>query len=80
MDKFCVSDVAYHELSMVDQEGMPRSYLIKQWRQDLNKLCSITRTPGEWPGAQLSFGTELKHQLSKQVGSNMSIQSLGFDL
>ena len=73
MDKFCVSDVAYHELSMVDQEGLPRSYLIKQCRQDLNKLCSITRTPGEWPGAQLSFSTELKHQLSKQVGANMSI-------
>ena len=73
MDKFCVSDVAYHELSMVDQEGLPRNYLIKQCRQDLNKLCSITRTPGKWPGAQLSFCTELKHQLSKQVGSNMSI-------
>ena len=57
MDSFCVSDVAYHELSMVDHDGLPRtrSYLIKQCRQDLYKLCSMSRTPGEWPGAQLSF-------------------------
>ena len=67
MDKFCVSDVAYHELSMTDQEGLPRSYLIKQCRHDLNKVYSISRTPGEWPGAQLNFKNELSHQLSKQV-------------
>lgn len=67
MDKFCVSDVAYHEFSMTNQEGLPRSYLIKQCRQDLNKMYSISRTPGEWPGAQLSFKNELDHQLSKQV-------------
>lgn len=53
MDKFCVGDVAYHDFSMTDHEGLPWNYLIKQWRRDLNKLCSITRTPGEWPGAQL---------------------------
>ena len=66
MDKFCVSDVAYHELSMTDQ-GLPRSYLIKQCRHHLNKVYSISRTPGEWPGAQLNFKNELNHQLSKQV-------------
>lgn len=67
MDAFCVSDAAYHELSMTEHEGLPRSYLIKQCRQDLNKLYSISRTPGEWPGAQLSFMEELHYQLSKQV-------------
>ena len=67
MDKFCVSDVAYHELSMTDEEGLPRSYLIKQCRHHLNKVYSISRTPGEWPGAQLNFKNELNHQLSKQV-------------
>lgn len=67
MDKFCVSDAAYHEFSMTNNEGLPRSYLIKQCRQDLNKVYSISRTPGEWPGAQLSFTDELNHQLSKQV-------------
>jgi myosin heavy subunit len=67
MDKFCVSDAAYHEFSMTNNDGLPRSYLIKQCRQDLNKVYSISRTPGEWPGAQLSFKDELNHQLSKQV-------------
>lgn len=67
MDKFCVSDAAYHEFSMTNNEGLPRSYLIKQCRQDLNKVYSISRTPGEWPGTQLSFTDELNHQLSKQV-------------
>jgi hypothetical protein len=67
IDKFCVSDVAYHELSMSDPEGIPRSYLIKQCRNNLNEMCSISRTPGEWPGAQLSFKDELNYHLSKQV-------------
>lgn len=59
MVTFCVSDVAYHKFSMIDQEGIPCSYLIKQCRQDLNQLWSISRTPGEWLGAQLSFKKEL---------------------
>ncbi|CAB3985452.1 Hypothetical predicted protein [Paramuricea clavata] len=67
MDKFCVSDAAYHEFSMTNNDGLPRSYLIKQCRQDLNKVYSISRTPGEWPGAQLSFKDELNHRLSKQM-------------
>jgi hypothetical protein len=52
---------------MIDQENLPRSYLIKQCRQELNNIYSISRTPGEWPGAQLGFKDELYHQLSKQV-------------
>ena len=67
MDLFCVSDAAYHELSMIDQENLPRSYLIKQCRQDLNKVYCISRTPRKWPGAQLSFKDERHHQLAKQV-------------
>ena len=69
MDQFCVSDAAYHEFSMIDKEGLPHSYLIKQCRQDLNRLWSILRTSGECPGAQLNFREELHHQLSKQVNS-----------
>ena len=67
MDSFCVSDAAYHELSMIDTNGLPRSYLIKQCRQDVNSIHSITRTPGTWPGAQLSFRDELNSQLLNQV-------------
>jgi uncharacterized coiled-coil protein SlyX len=67
MDSFCVSDAAYHELSMIDSDGLPRSYLIKQCRMDLNSIHSVSRTPGSWPGAQLSFKVELHNHLSKLV-------------
>ena len=67
MDSFCGSDAAYHELTMMDMNGLPRSYLIKQCRKDLNSIHSIARTPGTWPGAQLSFKEELNSQLLKQV-------------
>ena len=33
LDKFCVSDEFYHEFSMIEN-GLPRSYLIKQCRSD----------------------------------------------
>ena len=76
MDKFCVSDAAYHEFSMIDQEGIVQSYLIKQCKHALNRLYTITRTPVEWPGAQLSFTAELKHQISKQVSTRLHIDHL----
>ena len=40
LDKFCVGDSFYHELTMVTGE-LPKSYLIQQCRGDLNKLCHI---------------------------------------
>ena len=46
MDKFCVSDAACHKFSMIDQEGLVQSYLIKQCKHALNKHYTITRTPG----------------------------------
>ena len=76
MDTFCVSDAAYHEFSMIDQEGIVQSYLIKQCKHALNRLYTITRTPVEWPGAQLSFTAELKHQISKQVSTRLHIDHL----
>ena len=41
LDKFFVGDAFYHELSMVC-DGLPKSYLIKQRRQQLNDICHIT--------------------------------------
>lgn len=54
LDKFCVSDELYHELNILYND-LPRSYLIKQKRSDLNKLCHIEKAPGIYPGAQISF-------------------------
>ena len=54
LDKFCIGDAAYHELTMLC-EGLPRSYLIKQCKDDINKLSHIVRTPGTAQGAQGAF-------------------------
>ena len=53
VDKFCIGDAAYHELTMYSGgEDLPRSNLIKQCKDDLNKLCHITRSTGAVaPGA-----------------------------
>lgn len=68
LDKFCIGEAAYHELTMVaDRGSLPRSYLIKQCKEDLNKLCHITRTPGAPVGAQLDFNTELQSEIKAQV-------------
>jgi hypothetical protein len=68
LDKFCIGDEAYHELSMVDgNEELPRSYLIKQCKDELSKLCHITRTLGSAQGAQLDFLAELDSVIQNQV-------------
>lgn len=41
LDKFCVGDMFYHEFSFVC-DGLPKSYLIKQCRENYNNLCHIT--------------------------------------
>lgn len=58
LDKFCVGDEVYHELSVIT-EGLPKSYLIKQLRGELNKTYHIERTPGPYPGARLDFKSTL---------------------
>lgn len=69
-DKFCVSDEFYHELTMVEN-GIPRSYLVKQKRKDLNKLCHIFPTPDlKFEGAQISFQSLLSDQISAFMMEN----------
>lgn len=62
LDKFCVSDELYHELTILYKD-LPRSYLIKQKRSGLNKLCHIEKAPGIYPGAQISFLDTLKEHI-----------------
>ena len=40
LDKFCVRDNFYHKLTMTF-DGLLRSYLVKQCRDHLNKMCHI---------------------------------------
>ncbi|XP_048587411.1 uncharacterized protein LOC125570187 [Nematostella vectensis] len=71
LDKFCVSDECYHELSFLTNDIL-RSYLIKQKRDKLNSLCHIERVPGPDPGAQRSFSLLLKEVISKYLDSHPS--------
>lgn len=54
LNKFCVSDKLYHELTFLNND-LPRSYLIKQKRSDLNKLSHVERVPDNYPGPQITF-------------------------
>ena len=69
MDTFCVGDAAYHALSSIES-GLPRGYLVKQCRGDINGMFRITKTPGELTGAQMSFKEELRRKLREKVESN----------
>ncbi|PFX16953.1 hypothetical protein AWC38_SpisGene18745 [Stylophora pistillata] len=59
LDKFCASDELYHKLTIMCDE-LPKSYLIKQKRRQLNDICTIESVPGHYPGAQISFTETLK--------------------
>ena len=63
LDKLCVGDNFYHELSiMVD--GLPRSYLVKQCHQDLNSMCHLEGLKGQFPGAKVS---SVEHLLADHI-------------
>ena len=44
--------------------------MIKQKKNDLNKLCHIEKTPGQHPGAQLSFADTLKEHTTDFKNAN----------
>ena len=68
MDKFCIGEAAYHELTCCPGgEQLPKSYLIKQCKDDLNKHVYIERTPGVATGAALNFEDELRHVIETLV-------------
>jgi len=69
LDKFYVSDQFYHELT-VTYEDMPRSYLIKQLRSDLNKVTHIESVPGIYPGAQCNFEELLTQHVKDYLTDN----------
>ncbi len=62
LDKF------YHELSMVHgNEYLPRLYIIRQCKDELNKQCVVSRTPCPVHGAQLDFLAELESVIENEV-------------
>ncbi len=70
MDTFAVVDAFIHEMTMMVDDGMPRSYLNKQCREKLNiNVCAVKPTPGLEPGAQLSFRDVLISNLKLMVSN-----------
>ena len=54
-------------------EKLPRSYLIKQCKENLNKHVYIERTPGEAAGAALDFEDELRHVIETLVSTYFTL-------
>ena len=64
---------AYHEVTHISDD-IPRSYLIKQCRSDLNNSFQIRRTPGKNSGVEMSFKQELEAQIRKKVSDNVKLR------
>ena len=73
LHKFCVGDEFYHELSILS-EDLPRSYLIKQKRSDLNKTYHIERTFGKFPGARINFTSTLADHVKDLLTDKPELQ------
>ena len=54
LDKCCVGDIFYNDLSMVCND-LPKSYLIKQCRNNLKNICHIQQLSHKYDGARLFF-------------------------
>ena len=66
IDKFGVGDEFIHELP-VTVEGLPKSYLFKQCRNERNESCLNKSTPGKAPGAQHTFSKLLAEQIQNML-------------
>ena len=75
LDRFYVSDAWYHELSVVC-DGLPKSYLIKQFRSDMNVLCHIPITPGPNEGAEIDAEQELEHAIRSFLWDIQNLNNL----
>ncbi|CAB4006241.1 Hypothetical predicted protein [Paramuricea clavata] len=63
LDKFCVGDAVYHEFTSLSDD-LPKSYLVKQMRGNMNKTYHIERTRG-YPGARLNFTSTLRDHVQE---------------
>lgn len=76
LDKFCVGDSFYHELTMVT-DGLPRSYLIQQCRTELNKVCHIDCLPGSQLGTKVhAIKDVIKEYVEEYLQENPNTKKL----
>ena len=68
--QFCVGDSFYHEISMIT-DSLPRSYLVNQCRDQLNKMCHIEALDGNFEGGKMSsVETVFKEHISDYLTQN----------
>ena len=65
LDKFCISDAAYHELASANCE-LPRKGHIVQERAAIDSMFQIERCPGNVPGVYVS----IKNEISSYIRNN----------
>lgn len=71
LDKFCVGDAVYHEFTSLSDD-LPKSYLVKQMRGNMNKTYHIERTRG-YPGARLDFTSTLRSHVQELLAQQPGI-------
>ena len=76
-DKFGISNAAYHELSMIHTQ-LPKSSEIQKHIKDMNSQLTITSTPNNTMGAQLSLKTCittcLLHLVATTTGTHRKVR------
>ena len=70
LDRFAISDEAYHELASITDD-LPPSYKVKRKRYELNDAVEVTRLTGLVPGAYRPFRELLHSRLSQAVSAHM---------
>ena len=76
LDKFCVGDSFYHVISMIT-DSLPRSYLVKQCREQSNKKCHIEALDGNFEGGKVSsVETVFKEHISDFLKQNPDFDTI----
>jgi len=66
LDRFNVSDEAYHKLAMTSSD-VPRAYKIEKLRTEINSDIELGKTPGSSKGVSISFVNRLEAKVQHMV-------------
>ena len=73
LDRFGVSNEAYHEFTQLEgNESLTRSYIVEECQADINQDIrgKIIKVPGPCQGAEMPFPELLRKEISKEVSKN----------
>ncbi|XP_071107750.1 uncharacterized protein [Haliotis cracherodii] len=75
MDRFCVSEAAYHEITQL-YPNLPRTHSVINTRREMTASLAISRVPGEVNGAMVSFRQELDKSLKEKILENPNLKEV----